>query len=663
MSTDTADSVRRLRARLRTAVSHDEALRYRLRVSNLLQHADVRPTSLPPSSVLVVRSVTASVTADALLPGFILHRTVWERKLRDHIATYARSAARPVKGRVPASAMAVLFTDPSEWLACMAVDMGMHRTGTVRWWWPPDVSTSFPKILDKRDVLSSQLCRQPHRVPAVVDHLVRWGRVEDGFRPLADSSVRLVLDTVCAAFGLKMDSTDPKLPLLPTPSIEANNPRLQSDHRTARRDRQAIQRLQQELAPGLLPTLTPVKAVLLFAALALHRIPALARTAGFANALLDLRDTNVNLESATIPETKIYDGVAAETPDSHVVNDGFGAVATAVEATRNAKQIATQVTHTATRRRLLGGKDNLNEDSAEVRQTTPMAREHVPSSSAEFTDDSGRGTTSSKPNSLITDGIETRLAGVFYLLNVFISLDVRSTFDSCFQNNCFGTWALLEVVARALLSYKPSDANDPIWTALTHLDGRTSGSNPANDVLGDNDIVLPASWVKEFNEQFGAWQWAIRKKRLCLWNEYGLPVALVRCDDRPPSKLVYAILDRLGVVPTTLRRQPFAHAPLTPLRAAVADAASEGLCDWLAVVVPFLRYRLKLALGHTATLDDMLRRPGRIHLTSSHVDLVQPLDSVSLAARLAGLDRDPGWLPSEGRVVLFHFRDTMLALG
>jgi hypothetical protein len=47
--------------------------------------------------------------------------------------------------------------------------------------------------------------------------------------------------------------------------------------------------------------------------------------------------------------------------------------------------------------------------------------------------------------------------------------------------------------------------------------------------------------------------------------------------------------------------------------------------------------------------------PGRLYVTSSHVDLVISLDHADLSVRASGLDRDPGWLPAYGRVVYFHF--------
>ena len=54
-------------------------------------------------------------------------------------------------------------------------------------------------------------------------------------------------------------------------------------------------------------------------------------------------------------------------------------------------------------------------------------------------------------------------------------------------------------------------------------------------------------------------------------------------------------------------------------------------------------------------VSDLLLRRGQLYVTSSHVDLVMPLDGVSLPVRLAGLDFDPGWLPAFGRVVQFHY--------
>jgi hypothetical protein len=44
-------------------------------------------------------------------------------------------------------------------------------------------------------------------------------------------------------------------------------------------------------------------------------------------------------------------------------------------------------------------------------------------------------------------------------------------------------------------------------------------------------------------------------------------------------------------------------------------------------------------------------------VTGTHVDAVLRLQDIDLAVRVAGLDRDPGWAPQLGRIVLFHFLD------
>jgi hypothetical protein len=80
------------------------------------------------------------------------------------------------------------------------------------------------------------------------------------------------------------------------------------------------------------------------------------------------------------------------------------------------------------------------------------------------------------------------------------------------------------------------------------------------------------------------------------------------------------------------------------------------LRGWLAAVAPLLRQMLRRALGNDADpVADLLLRRGQLYVTSSHVDLILPLASVSLLVRRAGLDFDPGWLPAWGRVVRFHY--------
>lgn len=51
----------------------------------------------------------------------------------------------------------------------------------------------------------------------------------------------------------------------------------------------------------------------------------------------------------------------------------------------------------------------------------------------------------------------------------------------------------------------------------------------------------------------------------------------------------------------------------------------------------------------------LVRRPGRVLIKPSHIDITYDGRDVDPAVRLAGLDIDPGWVPWLGRVVSFHY--------
>jgi hypothetical protein len=54
-------------------------------------------------------------------------------------------------------------------------------------------------------------------------------------------------------------------------------------------------------------------------------------------------------------------------------------------------------------------------------------------------------------------------------------------------------------------------------------------------------------------------------------------------------------------------------------------------------------------------LARLVRRPGHVCATATHVDLHFTLDQCDLRLRRLGLDLDPGWVPWFGRVVAFHY--------
>jgi hypothetical protein len=72
---------------------------------------------------------------------------------------------------------------------------------------------------------------------------------------------------------------------------------------------------------------------------------------------------------------------------------------------------------------------------------------------------------------------------------------------------------------------------------------------------------------------------------------------------------------------------------------------------------PLLRQRLSLALNQPErkAIATCLNLPARVERRGDRVDVSFSLHHLPLAIRLAGLDRNPGWVPASGCDVRFHF--------
>ena len=79
---------------------------------------------------------------------------------------------------------------------------------------------------------------------------------------------------------------------------------------------------------------------------------------------------------------------------------------------------------------------------------------------------------------------------------------------------------------------------------------------------------------------------------------------------------------------------------------------------WLQEHIQRLHRRLVLALGAEEGVDVpavVCRYNAGIEITASAVHVHLALSDLPLSVRIAGLDRDPGWIPAAGRAVAFHF--------
>lgn len=78
---------------------------------------------------------------------------------------------------------------------------------------------------------------------------------------------------------------------------------------------------------------------------------------------------------------------------------------------------------------------------------------------------------------------------------------------------------------------------------------------------------------------------------------------------------------------------------------------------WLRLLLGYLRARLALAL-HVSRAEAprlVCAQAATISASALRVDVRFSLAALPIAVRLAGLDRDPGWLPAAGRDIRLHF--------
>jgi hypothetical protein len=75
------------------------------------------------------------------------------------------------------------------------------------------------------------------------------------------------------------------------------------------------------------------------------------------------------------------------------------------------------------------------------------------------------------------------------------------------------------------------------------------------------------------------------------------------------------------------------------------------------VIQPDLERLAARALGlpEATALEFLCVASARVLIGRTRLDVFFPLASHPISIRIAGLDRNPGWVPAAGRVISFHY--------
>jgi hypothetical protein len=665
-----AGTVEVQRVRHRTAAA--DPLVGRLRLASVLERADVGPRGLAPSAILCVRRLGDPLPRRLRVrPGEVRPPPEWERAAAEALGEALRQAARPALEAVPASANAVLFADRGELLACLAADW-LSGDFAARWWWPGIVGSAAarpaaaPRLARAGDGVRTSVLEAwfaaPQHVAAALELLAARGQAVAFVESLVAEEAGALAAVVATAAAL---------PALAAAAGEAAGP-----------DRPpAVAAPPAGPAPappwhGLAPEAamvrrTPARELLLGLALALRRAPAAVRTPAFAAATRAWLGAPAGESArASPPAEKLParpDRTASEPdvpapprptrPRSRGRRRDEPPPAAARAVARDApsrtpeSQPPPAPPFAGAATRAAAGPSPAAPARAEEVDAFPVAAARAPRAGAEqATPSASRPPAFEQPSAPqapapevagageLAEATDTELGGLFFLVSLALHLGLVADFSAP-EGGLVGLdpWDLVALLGPRLLD-DPSPA-DPVWPLLARLAGRNPRERPARDFAPPDDWRVPPRWLEPWPET-GDWTWSAARGRLRIRHPAGFFVV----DVAGGASALDAELAPYSGLAGGVRR---ARLPADGARGRPATR-------WAHRLARYARPRLARALG-TDDLELFLRRPARILVTPAHVDVVFALAHHPLEIRLAGLDRDPGWIPAAGRFLAFRF--------
>ena len=652
--------------KVRLHSSEKQVLAAKMWLATALNNADFRPSGVSPTAVLIVRHLADPKPGRLVLDGTSLRPdAAWETAVRQSLTSCYQQAARPEQGHLPANAAAVLFADESEILACLALDL-VRGDAWQRWWWQVPLR-SFSS--DALAALTALWCEKAIHIPAAVQLLSTWQQADRVLNRLSEPQVAGILNALAAVYDLPA--------LLPLEKSGAAND-LVHEWENGRSPSLPSEQTQTDSPANFWQTLsgwqrqptglTPLQLYLWGWAVSLHHNPSSARRRPFQ----EIAQRWLYVQQQVHIKTEQSDATAPTSrPSRSETNQSDVAAARNRETAVSPQPTTPSSSATAlpsTSKAQLARTDNLSDTSLSASElaANPTLKTAVspPSSLPTPTISTSAQPALSDPVPIAwADGVPTRLAGLFYLINLLQQFHLPACFDDTWAlSQQLSPWAVLELLARGLLTdVDEALLADPVWLALAELDGRLAGTLPGADFHGTDRYEMPAAWFSkvDINKQ---WIWASNGRYWRIWSETGCFIyqqPLIKGQDSLAEANTWLNAAKLPLRPI-LNRGKFADAPLDAVSTPLLIHLPPDLRQWLSFVLPTIRCWLQIILRENSPLiphpsSFLLRQNGRLYLSSSHIDIVMPLNSISLPVRLAGLDLDPGWLPDYGRVVQFHY--------
>jgi hypothetical protein len=598
--------------------AEDDGLRLRLGVDRLLGGLSAAPARLPPAAILVVRALRDP------LPGRVDVRAAtlpprWDRAVSAALDDHVARAARPALGVPAVEEGAVLFADRAELLACLASD-AIAGAVAARWWWralglrwTPDVVAAFA---DTPEHVPAALALLDAGVPAMPGG--GGPRAVCAFvAPLPAPAAARISARVARAFGVDAvvaaatgAPADPESADAPATAAAAAPP-------------------WADLLDA--PSLAPEQELLAGLSLMLARAPATVRSPEFARAVAAWAAARDETPAATgthvdapqrVPPPRPATAAQGRPPldapgaSAPATGDAHGRARPAQPASLRSAQPRAPAPRARPARRAAPPHERATQHPARASATAPPA--------ARATD-------------ALADAVSTAYGGLFHLVYLAQRLGLYGDFANPAQPGLrLHPWDFVALVGHRLLG-RPRRGDDPVWALLADLARRPRHVAPGRGLRPPPAWRVPRSWLEPFEGVRGAWR---------AGEDASGRVRLVH-----PSGFV--VVDARGMLARELARYGVHAARLDARGRAPADDRTR----WCAYMAAYVRARLALGLGvpPADAVRATLVRPASIAVTAAHVDVTSELAELPIEVRLAGLDRDPGFIPAAGRALRLHF--------
>lgn len=632
---------------LRALSRERDALALRQRLDAALSSMDLHPAGVPASAIVCVRSLRTRQPHGVARDGGGAGRG-WQESVATTLAGLAARAARPARGPVPDAAEAVMFADRAELLACLAVDWLKGALTAERWWWRSLLSARA----GTRALVLGEWLEAPEHVPAALEHLAREGQAVAFARSLGEDEAAGLLSRVAHAHG----ALELRAAAAPNAPSDAPMGDARAAFSFAGAEGAAGEGRAEADGTGPAPWLAhaaeagaeglgPAQQSLLGVGLSLARAPHRARSLAFAAEVRKWRAaTERGPEHApeaaddyrqralhAPPAEEAADGLETPAPhraQEHAPDEGPHGAPDFSDAPA-ARDEAVEQTGPEGSRQTAGEFERRQHEAGEACGAEARRPELIPEGDAvesregraEARRDFGEeGAREAPPPRLLEARVETRLGGLFYLVNVGLFLELYGDFTTPRRPGlALPLWDFVALVGREL--YGPEICEDPAWPLLARLAGREPEEAPGRNFEPPAEWRVPASWLAPFGGE-GFRHWTFEDGRVRLRHGRG-----------------FVALD----VPTHPEQEP---------------GGSVALETWVGWVAGYVKARLRLALGvgEGRGLGRLVcEQDARVAVTASHVDVHFRLAALPIEVRLAGLDRDPGWVPAAGRYVAFYY--------